>query len=354
KPKMVLIMTSGGGIRAGVWTAAVLEQLDRMNAPCPIRDHIRIIAGSSGGMVGAGYYVAAHATKQGIDPKLVARDSLDEVAKTLVLRDIPGQFAPWRYQDRGFALEKAWRENAKPMAEQFDSLRAGERAGAIPSLIYSPSSLDDGRRLLVSNLQLSALTHHRDYSVSAVQFYELYPQAAITVATAARMSASFPWVSPASELPTEELRRIGDAGYFDNYGGFVTSAWIEKNRDWLANNTSGILVIQIRDSTFSHGVRSVASSGGPKRVSRGFSEWSAPIEGVFATRGSAMNFRSDFDLATLANQFSGEFLTTLEVELPNDTAPLTWNLTEKAAEAIIAAAPKQTNAVKTWWETHAR
>ncbi|HEX7808278.1 MAG TPA: hypothetical protein VF608_06135, partial [Thermoanaerobaculia bacterium] len=130
--------------------------------------------------------------------------------------------------------------------------------------------------------------------------------------------------------------------------------WIEKNRDWLANNTSGILVIQIRDSTFSHGVRSVASSGGPKRVSRGFSEWSAPIEGVFATRGSAMNFRSDFDLATLANQFSGEFLTTLEVELPNDTAPLTWNLTEKAAEAIIAAAPKQTNAVKTWWETHAR
>lgn len=354
KPKIVLIMTSGGGIRAGVWTAAVLEQLDRLNTPCPLRDHIRIIAGASGGMVGAGYYVAAHATEQGIDPRLVAIDSLDDVAKIMVLRDIPGQFAPWRYRDRGFALEEAWRRNAKPMAERFDSLRERERSGAIPSLIYSPSSLDDGRRLLVSNLQLSELTHHRDYSVSAVQFYELYPNAVISVATAARMSASFPWVSPASELPTEELRRIGDAGYFDNYGGFITSAWIEKNRQWLSQNTSGILVVQVRDSTFSQGVRNVASAGESTRVSRGFSEWIAPIEGVFATRGSAMNFRSDFDLAALANQFPDKFLTSFEVELPNGTAPLTWNLTEKAARDIIAAAPLATKDVKTWWEQSAR
>ncbi|MEO8379580.1 MAG: patatin-like phospholipase family protein [Acidobacteriota bacterium] len=349
-PKIVLIMTSGGGIRAAVWTAAVLEQLDQLNTPCALRDHIRIIAGASGGMVGAGYYVAAHATRQAMDPKLVALDSLDDVAKSLVLRDLPGQFAPWRYRDRGFALEQAWRRNARPMAERLDALRASERSGAIPSLIYSPSSLDDGRRLLVSNLQLSALTHHRDYSVSAVQFYELYPNAVISVATASRMSASFPWVTPASELPTEELRRIGDAGYFDNYGGFITSAWIEKNRQWLAHNTSGILVVQVRDSTFSHGVRNVASAGESTRVSRGFSEWIAPIEGVFATRGSAMNFRSDFDLATLANQFPDKFLQSIEVELPNGTAPLTWNLTEKATANIIAAAPLATKNVKTWWE----
>lgn len=209
----------------------------------------------------------------------------------------------------------------------------------------------------MSNLQLALLTHHRDFSASAVQFYELYPTAAISVATAARMSASFPWVSPASELPTKELRRIGDAGYFDNYGGFVASAWIEKNFVWLKENTSGILVVQIRDSTFGPDRRNVASvplddDGNPKatRVSRGFSELTAPIEGFGATRGAAMNFRSDFDLATLANQFQGDFLTSLEVELPNDTAPLTWNLTERAAQQIIAKAPAAIAEVRTWWE----
>ncbi|HEY0157795.1 MAG TPA: patatin-like phospholipase family protein [Thermoanaerobaculia bacterium] len=356
KPKMVIVMTSGGGIRAAVWMAAVLEQLDRVKSPCELRRHIRVITGASGGMVGAGYYVAAHATGSAIDPKLIAQDSLDSVAKYLALRDIPGQLAPWRYRDRGFALEQAWRDNAPPMGVRFDELRTLERRGTIPSLIYSPASLDDGRRVLVSNLQLKGLTHHRDFSASAVQFYELYPGAAITVSTAARMSASFPWVSPASELPTRELRRIGDAGYFDNFGGFVASAWIEKNRTWLATNTSGILVVQIRDSTFGADLRNVASvprdeDDKPRstRVSRGFSEVIAPIQGVAATRGAAMNFRSDFDLATLANQFPDGFLTSMDVELSNGIAPLTWNLTERAAKDIIAAAPAATEDVINWW-----
>ena len=357
KPPLVIVMTSGGGIRAAVWTAAVLEQLHRIESPCPLRDHIRVITGASGGMVGAGYYVAARATGKDLDPNLVARDSLDEVAKYLVLRDLPGQLAPWRYRDRGWALEEAWKANAKPMRLAFDALRPVEKNAKVPSLIYSPSSLDDGRRLLVSNLQLAPLTHHRGLSSSAIQFYELYPRAQISMATVARMSASFPWVSPASELPTEELRRIGDAGYVDNYGGFVASAWIEKNRVWLRKNVSGILVVQIRDSTFGHARRNVAAvpldkHGQPKstRVSRGFSEIIAPVQGVMSTRGPAMNFRSDFDLVSL---FADDFLTSLEVELPNDTAPLTWNLTDKTAAKIIAEAPHETAEVRRWWTARA-
>src|SRR5262249_45461406 len=56
KPRVVIVCTSGGGIRAAVWTTVVLEGLEE-KVP-GLRDHIRIITGASGGMVGAGLYVA--------------------------------------------------------------------------------------------------------------------------------------------------------------------------------------------------------------------------------------------------------------------------------------------------------
>jgi hypothetical protein len=85
------------------------------------------------------------------------------------------------------------------------------------------------------------------------------------------MQASFPWVSSAAELPTKQLRRIADAGYVDNYGGFVIAAWLEQNREWLKANTSGILVVQIRDSEFGAANRNLAMSRKSDAASRGCS-----------------------------------------------------------------------------------
>jgi predicted acylesterase/phospholipase RssA len=57
------------------------------------------------------------------------------------------------------------------------------------------------------------------YSVSAVEFYRLFPEATqFKLSTAVRMSASFPFVSPSTALPTNPPRRVVDAGYYDNYG----------------------------------------------------------------------------------------------------------------------------------------
>ena len=139
--------------------------------------------------------------------------------------------------------------------------------------------VEDGRRLLVSNLDLAFATrnvgglliepssrkierptfqdedldtsiHSEDdvFSLSSVEFSRLFPEAHdFRVTTAARMSASFPWVSPAINLPTLPPRRVVDAGYYDNYGVNLTALWLAKNRAWLEANTSGVVVIQIRD-----------------------------------------------------------------------------------------------------------
>ena len=63
------------------------------------------------------------------------------------------------------------------------------------------------------------------------------------------MSASFPYFSPAVPLPTKPRRRVVDAGYFDNYGVSLASAFLfsRKNTDWFRDNVSKIVLIQIRD-----------------------------------------------------------------------------------------------------------
>jgi hypothetical protein len=90
--------------------------------------------------------------------------------------------------------------------------------------------VEDGRRLLIGNVDLSEVTSNRVRwigddrlsvaSRSAVHVEELFPGALATLplATAARLSASFPYVSSAVVLPTSPRRRVVDAGYYDNYG----------------------------------------------------------------------------------------------------------------------------------------
>src|SRR5690348_15616845 len=86
------------------------------------------------------------------------------------------------------------------------------------------------------------------YSLTGLEFFKLFPLATdFQVATAVRMNATFPLVSPTVELPTRTRRRVVDAGYYDNYGIQVASAWLQMNREWLVENTSGVLLVQIRD-----------------------------------------------------------------------------------------------------------
>ena len=167
------ICTSGGGIRAAAWTAALLGRLDEVPGA---RKAVRVITGASGGMVGAASWVARlHA--RGGDPAetapagswedlldAVAMNSLTPLARRLVFRDLPLAFAPVdNLHDRGRALEDAWVANLrKRMAIDLDlplgQLRDGERLGQLPSLVFSPMLVEDGRRLIISNRDLRAVT----------------------------------------------------------------------------------------------------------------------------------------------------------------------------------------------------
>src|SRR5262249_10520402 len=158
--------------------------------------------------------------------------------------------------DRGQTLERAWWHNLHGALDvPLQLLRAGEAAGWRPSLVFAPMLIESGRRLLISNLDLRKIVETKCtdlaqpksellQSWTAVEFFRLFGDVNLTVATAARMSATFPLFSPAVGLPTEPPRRVVDAGYYDNYGVGLAVQWLYQNQRWLEAHASGVVLIQ--------------------------------------------------------------------------------------------------------------
>jgi len=366
KPRLVIVATSGGGIRAAVWTAAVLDHLGDIPG---FSKHVRVISGASGGMVGASFYVAS-LRKDEVNEKInfstLAADSLEPVALTLALRDIPAFLFP-RHDDRGVALEQAWQRNAPVMKTKLADLAQGERDGWRPSLIFTPTFVEDGRRALISNLDLAFLTRNdgphgvqvTTYSRPAVELLRVLPSTAnLSIASIARMSASFPYVTPASELPTYPHRHVVDAGYWDNYGVAVAASWLSENFQCIVDETSGVVLIQIRDMDKSRFIDSTLPRGSD--TLNAFDEFLAPVYTALNTSDSIMILRNDNDVRQIAKAFQrqtgdAQFFTTVIFENPEDS-PLSWSITDKQAAAMFDSFknPKGVPALRvaqllSWW-----
>ena len=80
---------------------------------------------------------------------------------------------------------------------------------------------------VIQNRAAAGTSHNVLLSRGGVEFFRLLPHASgFRLATAARMSATFPYVLPAVELPTDPPLRVVDAGYFDGFGVSLAMAWL--------------------------------------------------------------------------------------------------------------------------------
>ena len=160
KPILVVVTTSGGALRAAIWTETVLGYLDQNIDDFP--HHVRLMTGASGGMLGAARYVSGHADDTGVlgapGRELDVPDYLAPIAWQIAFRDFfPNSLLPWATYNRGDALEDAWIAYDKGIAHTFGQIKPKEEAGLVPSIIFSPMLVEDGRRLLISNLPLHDL-----------------------------------------------------------------------------------------------------------------------------------------------------------------------------------------------------
>lgn len=270
KPKLVLVMTSGGGLRSSLWTYEVMQHLDSISNE-QFSKHLHLITGASGGMIGAAYYRSIQLEKQ-INKKFVvnklqfsenvSKDLLNTLALSASVNDLFFRISKFNIdgkeysKDRAYSFEHQLHKNTnglmdKPLKyfEQF------ERQAKTPLLVLSPTIVNDGRRLIISSQSLNFMSHAtgNDRLTKSYENIDLHnyfkdntPQE-MRLSTALRMSATFPYILPMTSLPTSPKVEVMDAGIRDNYGGKITLEYLYELKDWIKENTSGVLIVQVRD-----------------------------------------------------------------------------------------------------------
>jgi hypothetical protein len=195
-------------------------------------------------------------------------------------------------------------------------------------------------------------------SVPAVEFWRAFPGAykEFQLKTAARMSATFPFVGPGISLPTTPRRRVVDAGYFDNFGINLAAAWVYLYRKEISEHTDGVVIVEIR----AYPRRMEKLLVDPQRISQdkaadgnkltrqpelftwALTELSTPAEAIVNLYARGAYFRNDILLHILDKHFNGNgpslprenrFFTTVTFECDIDAA-LSWTLPKRDFEDV--------------------
>jgi hypothetical protein len=273
KPLMIIINTSGGGSRSAAFTMDILQRLDKLNAG-HLMDRTVLITGASGGMFGAAYFRELTRLKENKDSSIhpddrkytdaISGDLLNPLFSSFVARDLfsPAQkFSVGNYEyvkDRGYAFEQKLNKNTGGVLDrQLKDLEADEAAARIPLMLFSSVITRDSRTMLISTQPISFLmrpvfdsSHIKTIDPDAVDFHSFFNKQDpmnMRMLTALRMNATFPYVLPNVWLPSEPVIDVMDAGFRDNFGEQVGLRFVDVFRDWILENTRGVLLIQIRD-----------------------------------------------------------------------------------------------------------
>jgi len=273
KPRLVLICASGGGQRASVWTMRSLQYADSvLNGD--LMKHTVLITGASGGLLGAGYFRELYfkhlkdSSFHHYNDKYLnhlAKDNLNSITFSLVVSDLLFKFQKFKYngftyyKDRGYAFEQQLNRNTDgALDKKISDYYEAERLAKIPLMIISPTIVNDGRKLYISPQNISYMTNpdsitqqYLSRMVKGIEFKRFFKEQNATglrFLSALRMSATFPYITPNVTLPSKPEMEIMDAGLSDNFGVHDALRFSFVFRDWISKNTSGVILLSIRDS----------------------------------------------------------------------------------------------------------
>jgi hypothetical protein len=333
--RLIFVATPGGGIQAAAWTAKVLNELDYrfpdVSGANGFRKSVAFISSVSGGSLGSMIYAASFAgnVDRGCIAENAKASAIDEVAWGWtgpdLWRTIVPLFLPHPQIDRGWALEQKWAainglmpEPNCPLCtvrqknvcigknpeissipaerETYLSDWAAQRTN-IPALVFNSMLVERGQHVVFSTTQFPPPNDPRGIA----NFYDLYAKAGqppfdIRVYTAARLSASFPYVAVAAR-PNLYTPYVGDfhyvdGGYYDNLGIDSLIGWVGSAYDGdtsLNHDLPEILVLQIRHFN--------AYSGSAPPPRRGWSfQLFAPLVGLLNMWNNAPAHRDQNEL----------------------------------------------------------
>jgi hypothetical protein len=270
KPYLYIVSVSGGGNRSANFTMNVLQRLNSLSGGT-FMDKTFLITGASGGMLGASYFrELVNQQDAGVNPDDkkyvddISQDLLNAIFTSFVARDLAGPSQKFRVgqydyiKDRGYAFEQKLDRNTRGILNmQLKDIADDEKNARTPLMFFNSVVTRDGRKMILSTQPVSFLMKPvNDTSVMAPidpdaidfqAFFKKQDPMNLRLLTALRMNATFPYVLPNVWLPSNPVIDVMDAGLRDNYGPETAIRFIQVFKEWIEENTAGVLMIQIRD-----------------------------------------------------------------------------------------------------------
>ncbi|HVX26888.1 MAG TPA: hypothetical protein VHB70_11130 [Parafilimonas sp.] len=275
KPVMFILDVSGGGNRSADFVMNVLTQLDTLTHG-EFFKHTSLITGASGGMIGAAYFRELYLEK--LQHKVISlqqkqyrdnisRDLLNPVFSSLVTRDMIAPLGDFRLNnnsyilDRGYAFEQKLNWNTRNVLNKnLNDYASAEASAIIPSMLFYSAITRDGRKLLISTQPVRFMmravakpNHLSGYDIDGVDYQSFFKNqdaGKLRFLSVLRMNATFPFVLPNVEMPTNPEIDVMDGGFRDNFGHETSMRFLSVFKDWLKANTSKVVVVEIRDRSF--------------------------------------------------------------------------------------------------------
>lgn len=310
------------------------------------------------------YYLAAFDPHEGLPtrPELLpevidaaSASSLEASAWGIIYPDLLRIVFPFIDMefDRAWALEQAWRRQLKPLwaraAPQQQEARLPMLSdwmrrtaqGVLPGVNLNATVVESGQQLVLSTVDYPA----SDSAVTILHdrtFHRVYGDSAdLSMVSAARLSATFPYVTPVARARYAGDRgggaplpawHIADGGYFDNQGVMAAVEWVQAvlKTPGLRERIGKILILQIMAFPEHPQTPQVNNGNG------WLSALIGPVQGIVNVRTSTQVARSELELQLLKDAYPGK-IETVTLSPPEGDPPLSWHLSKDDIAQLRAA-----------------
>jgi hypothetical protein len=281
--------------------------------------------------------------KQDLDQvmTLATRGSLNEVGWGFAYPDLWRTFLPGLpfVKDRGWALQQAWERewlvrlpHLGARSPQLSDWVNDVREGWKPAVSFNSVEVESGQRF-----SFATFAPPYEWGLSTLGFR--YPASDVTVSTAVRLSATFPYVTPIARAdpaslpgqPEPYAGHFADGGYYDNTGMGIAMRWLDRALSNRAPTDVSKVVAFVR-------IRSAPDVGSApaKRAGGWLYQVAGPVQTLANVRTTAQRDRALAELEFLQRMWcqNGIEIRSFEFAFERPQPPLSWQLSPPERAAI--------------------
>lgn len=366
KPQMILICTSGGGIRSATWTMRTLQYVDS-SLNSELMSNTTLMTGASGGLLGAAYFRELYLQNyisHDVDYyerkyiSNISKDILNPVVFSLITNDLLIRLRTFKDKhytynaDRGLVFEQTLHHNLQnALKKKLHNYKNPENEAIIPMMLVAPVVVNDGRKLYISPLPVSYMCWDKNQSKSTPEFklvrgvewgrfFDSCDAMRLDFSSALRMNATFPYITPNVSLPTHPAIEVMDGGLGDNFGVSDALKFIHVFKGWIETETSGVILMCIRDTPKERPFRKQNNDSW-------FSRMINPLGSIYSNWARNQDYNNDLQekytrscLTVPLNDLTFQYLAPTDLDENLDEsktegrASLSWHLTTFEKQSV--------------------